>query len=83
MSAEKRLDWKRLRAVFGKKASLVNDAGELFRVTGCITGAVPPFGSLFERTRTVLDPSLVEQGPSINFNAVSGTGFPAPHPAFR
>lgn len=38
------------------------------RVTGCISGAVPPFGSIFG-LRTFADASLQSQGPTINFNA--------------
>ena len=37
-------------------------------VTGCLPGAVPPFGSLFEGVTTYADKSLQEQGDSINFN---------------
>lgn len=32
-------------------------------------GAVPPFGSLFPGTLTIMDVSLQNQGPDINFNA--------------
>ena len=36
--------------------------------TGCVNGAVPPFGSLFG-AHTYLDKSLIEQGDTMNFNA--------------
>lgn len=42
---------------------------EVKTITGCIPGAVPPFGSLFEGVVTVADNSLKRQGSSINFNA--------------
>ena len=38
------------------------------RLTGCVPGAVPPFGSLWG-VRTLVDGSLLQQGPGINFNA--------------
>ena len=36
--------------------------------TGCVNGAVPPFGTLFD-AHTYVDNSLVEQGETMNFNA--------------
>jgi prolyl-tRNA editing enzyme YbaK/EbsC (Cys-tRNA(Pro) deacylase) len=47
-------------------------AEEVRAVTGCIPGAVPPFGSLWRGKgvwRTVVDRSLLEQGDEVNFNA--------------
>ncbi len=44
-------------------------ADDVRSVTGCISGAVPPFGSLFPGVVTVVDESLREQGETINFNA--------------
>ncbi len=47
-------------------------ANDVWEVTGCVPGAVPPFGSLWRAkgvARTVADRSLLEQGPTINFNA--------------
>ena len=41
---------------------------EVKRVTGCVPGAVPPFGSCFG-LRTFVDESLRKQGDTINFNA--------------
>lgn len=71
MSAVRRLDIKAFRKTFGKKCKLVPAADEVRAVTGCIPGAVPPFGSLFEggSVQTVVDRSLLTQGPTINFNA--------------
>ena len=42
-----------------------------FLIDRLSAGAVPPFGSLFPcKPLTLMDPSLVEQGEFINFNAV-------------
>jgi Ala-tRNA(Pro) deacylase len=37
-------------------------------ITGCLPGAVPPFGSVFN-VETLVDQSLIDQGEKINFNA--------------
>ena len=37
-------------------------------ITGCVPGAVPPFGSIWG-LKTYMDDSLQEQGEEINFNA--------------
>ena len=47
ISAAARLDNKKLRHLIGsRKLRFAND-DELFELTGCHTGAVPPFGNLF------------------------------------
>lgn len=68
LSAARKLDIKAVRKLFGK-IRFANEA-ELREVAGCVVGAVPPFGSLFRggRVQTVVDPSLMEQGDTINFN---------------
>ena len=68
MSAAVGLDWKKLKAVLGVKAQMAS-VDEVRRVTGCVPGAVPPLGSLFPLFAFICDKSLVEQGPTINFNA--------------
>ena len=40
---------------------------DVLQVTKCLSGAVPPFGSIF-KVRTLCDNSLVQQGDTINFN---------------
>lgn len=40
----------------------------MLKITGCLSGAVPPFGSVF-KVPTVIDSSLIAQGDTINFNA--------------
>ena len=69
LSAAKKLDLKRVKALLGKTARFVG-AEEVRKVTGCIPGAVPPFGSAFEGSAvsTLVDRSLLEQGDTINFN---------------
>lgn len=72
MAANKKVDWKLLRKKLGKKAKLVSRE-DVQKISGCIPGAVPPFGSLLKtKANTLVDPSLQKQGTSINFNAVSG-----------
>lgn len=82
MSAVQRVDWGTLRKALGRKTSLASPEA-VWSVAHCLSGAVPPFGSLFSaqgpaseqaqpstaHVVTLLDPSLVEQGTSINFNA--------------
>jgi len=69
MSATHGLDWGKLRAVLGAKYQMAK-LPDVFALTGCIPGAVPPLGSLFPGIHAfVVDQSLVEQGPHINFNA--------------
>jgi Ala-tRNA(Pro) deacylase len=69
LSAARKLDWKALRGVLGYKKAALADEGEVARVTGCVPGAVPPFGCLWPGVRTLVDESLMAQGDSINFNA--------------
>jgi Ala-tRNA(Pro) deacylase len=69
MSAARRADLSALKKGLGVKTLSMAPAGDVWAVTGCRPGAVPPFGSLWPGVRTVMDPSLVEQGGSINFNA--------------
>ncbi len=74
LSASRRLDWKVLRKELGRKTQLATEE-TVYSITGCVPGAVPPFGSLFcavspsAKVRTLLDPSLQQQGSTINFNA--------------
>ena len=68
MSATKRVSWKILKNYLKvKKLELANE-GEVKKITKCLPGAVPPFGSFFG-VKTLLDPSLIKQGDTINFNA--------------
>ena len=69
LSAARRVDWKALRALLGYKRAALADEAEVAAVTGCVPGAVPPFGCLWPGVRTLVDESLVAQGDAINFNA--------------
>jgi Ala-tRNA(Pro) deacylase len=76
MSASQKLDSKKLKkAVPNAKAAKWATPEEVLDVTGCVSGAVPPFGSLFrvpgdpgKPVPTFMDESLRAQGPIINFN---------------
>ena len=68
MSASRRFSWKLLKKSIESKKLNMAEAAEVKEVTGCISGAVPPFGSVFG-VPTVVDESLLEQGDTINFNA--------------
>eukprot|EP01138_Halocafeteria_seosinensis_P014218 gb/GECG01014517.1/.p1 GENE.gb/GECG01014517.1/~~gb/GECG01014517.1/.p1 ORF type:complete len:211 (+),score=31.72 gb/GECG01014517.1/:1-633(+) len=69
MAADKKVDWKVLRKKLGKKARLVGK-DDVLQVSGCVSGAVPPFGSMLKTAaKTLVDVSLRDQGSTINFNA--------------
>lgn len=72
MAADKKLNWKKFKKFYAKgKGARMATAEEVLKVTGCIPGGVPPFGSFFKassKVETVLDPSLEAQGERINFN---------------
>ena len=59
MSASRRLDWKKLRKIIGTKRLTFAPLDDVKSLTGCLNGAVPPFGSLFN-TKTYMDHSLTE-----------------------
>ena len=68
MSAARLFDWKLLKSLTGSKSLRFATEEEVKSTTKCIPGAVPPFGSLFQ-VKTWVDQSLLDQGPTINFNA--------------
>jgi Ala-tRNA(Pro) deacylase len=68
-SAAKKMDLKAFRKAIASPRLVYADEAEVFDVTGCRPGAVPPFGSLFADTTTVVDQSLLDQGETMNFNA--------------
>ena len=73
MSAAVAVDWKALRAAAGCKQLALAALEDVWALTGCVVGAVPPFGSLFAGCATLVDRSLLDQGPEINFNAALRT----------
>lgn len=73
LSASRKADLGSLRRALGMKSVSLAPVETVWELTGCIPGAVPPFGSLFPGVVTYLDPSLIEQGDTINFNAALRT----------
>lgn len=69
MSAARKADLNALKKAVGSKNMGMASPEEVWELTRCRPGAVPPFGSLFAGVKTVVDRSLIEQGPRINFNA--------------
>ena len=68
ISASAKMDSKKLKLAAGVKSTRFATEVEVLSITGCMPGAVPPFGSLWGLT-TYMDNSLQEQGEEINFNA--------------
>ncbi|TNV75467.1 hypothetical protein FGO68_gene14657 [Halteria grandinella] len=67
MSASKKFSWKLVKKLLKVKNMRFATPEEVYTVTGCLPGAVPPFGSVFG-IGTILDRSLRAQGETINFN---------------
>ncbi len=67
MSASRKIAWKEVKQYLGSKNATFAKVEEVNALTGCIPGAVPPFGSVFG-VQTIVDPSLEAQGDVINFN---------------
>lgn len=69
LSASRQLDLKAVRKITGKSSKMASPA-EVFEVSGAVPGAVPPVGSAFTggRVQTLIDQSLIDQGPTVNFN---------------
>ena len=68
LSAARKADLRALRGALGQKSVSLASVEDVRRLTGCIPGAVPPFGSLFPGVATYCDPSLLDRG-FCNFNA--------------
>lgn len=67
MSASRKISWKEVKQYLGTKNATFAKVEQVNAITGCIPGAVPPFGSVFG-VQTIVDPSLEAQGDIINFN---------------
>lgn len=68
VSASKRFNSKEFKKLIKCKNVRFANAEEVYEYSGCITGAVPPFGSLFTiPVPTYVDSSLAANE-SINFN---------------
>ena len=68
LSASRRADLRLLRGVLGVKSVSLASLDDVWRLTKCLPGAVPPFGSLFEGVATYVDASIGDLD-VINFNA--------------
>ena len=69
LSAARRCELSALKRVLGQKHMSVAPLEDLRRLTGCLPGAVPPFGSLFG-VPTIIDRSILsETGGALCFNA--------------
>jgi len=68
ISAVEKMDSKAMKKAGSFKSTRFASVEEVMQVTGCVPGAVPPFGSCFG-LRTFVDESLRKQGSTINFNA--------------
>ena len=66
-----RLDNKKLRRLLGTRRVRFATADELFELTGCMPGAVPPFGNLFGLPVLMDDALLAED--TVYFNCGSHT----------
>ena len=71
ISAAARLDNKKLRGVIGSRKLRFASAEEVFEITGCRPGAVPPFGNLFGLPVYMDDLLLGEE--TVYFNCGSHT----------
>lgn len=67
MSAGRKVSWREVKNFVKSKNVSFAKVDEVKELTGCIPGAVPPFGSVFG-LQTYMDPSLSKQGETINFN---------------
>jgi Ala-tRNA(Pro) deacylase len=71
LPGHRRVDNARLRAILGTRTLRFATAEELFALTGCVPGAVPPFGNLFGLP-VFVDEQLAQRE-EIAFNAGSNT----------
>ena len=67
MSASKKFSWKLVKKLLKAKNIRFATVEEVQKVTGCLPGAVSPFGSAYG-VSTIVDESLGIQGETINFN---------------
>ncbi len=70
MSATAKIDWKKVKKNIAKNIRMATEA-EVWSISRCLPGAVPPFGSVFRDgvgIPTFMDCSLQTQT-TINFNA--------------
>jgi Ala-tRNA(Pro) deacylase len=58
MSASRKLSWKLMKQVLNSKKVELAKAEDVLKLTRCLSGAVPPFGSIFT-LKTYCDNSLI------------------------
>ena len=68
LSASRKANLKVLRGLLGVKSISLASLDDVWRLSHCLPGAVPPFGSIFEGVATYIDESIVNLE-VINFNA--------------
>ena len=71
LSAEKKLDSKKLKLILQTKSLKFASTEDVKAITSCISGSIPPFGNLFS-LKLFIDESLLENE-YIAFNAGSLT----------
>ncbi|MBI3946476.1 MAG: hypothetical protein HY321_11195 [Armatimonadetes bacterium] len=71
ISAAQRVDNQKLRRILGTRRIRFATAAELRDLTGCLPGAVPPFGNLFGLPVLMDDALLAEE--TVFFNCASHT----------
>lgn len=69
LSASKRCSNKALKKIINSKNIKPASEEEVYQVTGCVTGAVPPFGSIYDSKVPVFVDRSLSKEESINFNA--------------
>ena len=67
LPGNERIDLKKLRLIINKKSLSLAAREEVFKVTSCVPGEVPPFGNIF-KIKTFVDKSLLKNK-EIAFNA--------------
>lgn len=71
LAADRKLDWKKLRAVLGTRKVGLAPSADAERATGIQVGAIPPLGNLIG-LETIFDQSVVDTD-VVHFNAGSRT----------
>ena len=67
LPGNEKIDLKKLRLIINKKSLSLATREEVFKVTNCVPGEVPPFGNVF-KIKTFVDKSLLNNK-EIAFNA--------------
>ena len=67
LSAEKRLDWNKIKVILNSKSAGLATPEEVLKITDCEIGSVPPFGNVVN-LKVYCDPSLLDSK-TIDFNA--------------